>query len=152
MKNILVTGSNGQLGNEIRVLSGLYSDLNFIFTDVAELDICNLDAIEKFVESTDIYAIINCAAYTAVDKAESDVALCNKINCDAVANLGKVAEQKGAYIVHVSTDYVYSGVNHKPYVEIDPTAPVSVYGITKLAGEEALVDSCKNAAILRTSW
>ena len=75
MKNILVTGSNGQLGNEIRVLSGLYSDLNFIFTDVAELDICNLDAIEKFVESTDIYAIINCAAYTAVDKAESDVAL-----------------------------------------------------------------------------
>ncbi|MEG0994271.1 MAG: dTDP-4-dehydrorhamnose reductase [Bacteroidales bacterium] len=152
MKNILVTGSNGQLGNEIRVLSSNYPDLNFWFTDVAELDICDLDAIRDYVADKPLYAIINCAAYTAVDKAESDRELCEAINAQAPANLGVVATEKGAKMIQVSTDYVYSGTACKPYTESDPVAPVSVYGITKLEGEKRLLAVCENSVILRTSW
>ena len=152
MKNILVTGSNGQLGNEIRVLSNDYKDLNFIFTDVAELDICSYSAIEQFTKDMEIDFIINCAAYTAVDKAESDIALCNDINSNAVGNLGKLANKKGASVIHVSTDYVYSGSSFKPYNENDETSPVSVYGKTKLDGENQLFDNCHSSVVLRTSW
>lgn len=152
MKNILVTGSNGQLGNEIRVLSSNYPDLNFWFTDVAELDICNLDAIRDYVADQPLDAIINCAAYTAVDKAETDRELCEAINAQAPANLGILAAAKGAKMIQVSTDYVYSGTACKPYLESDPVAPVSVYGITKLEGEKRLLGVCDNSVVLRTSW
>ncbi|MEG1586017.1 MAG: dTDP-4-dehydrorhamnose reductase [Bacteroidales bacterium] len=152
MKNILVTGSNGQLGNEIRTLSTLYPDFNFWFTDVAELDICDREAIRVFLKDKNPDYIINCAAYTAVDKAESDTALCSKINTEAVANLAEAAFMKNARIIHVSTDYVYSGTGFRPYLETDPTAPVSVYGLTKLEGENALFDRCSESIVLRTSW
>lgn len=152
MKNILVTGSNGQLGNEIRVLSAQYPELNFLFTDVAELDICDEAAVSSYVSDNNVDTIINCAAYTAVDKAESDKELCRKINALAPGILGKVAAKVGARVVHVSTDYVYSGTACKPYVESDPTAPVSVYGITKREGEELLLAACTDSIVLRTSW
>lgn len=152
MKNILVTGSNGQLGSEIRVLSSQYPELNFWFTDVAELDICDVEAIRCYVADKPIDYMINCAAYTAVDKAESDCERCEAINAQAPANLGIVATEKGAKVIHVSTDYVYSGKACKPYTESDATAPVSMYGITKLEGENRLLAVCPESVIIRTSW
>lgn len=152
MKNILVTGSNGQLGNEIRILSKLYPELSFLFTDVAELDICDENAVQAFVADKQIDVIVNCAAYTAVDKAESDKDRCRSINALAPGILGKIAADMGARVIHVSTDYVYSGTSCTPYKESDATAPVSQYGITKLEGEELLLDACRETVILRTSW
>ncbi len=152
MKNILVTGSNGQLGNAIRELATQYPELNFYFTDVAELDICDPNAISDFLADKQLDYVVNCAAYTAVDKAETDLSLCDKLNNTAVGYLAKAAVEKGARMIHVSTDYVYSGSACKPYTEEDDTAPVSAYGITKLAGEESLFNHCKDAVVLRTSW
>lgn len=152
MKNILVTGSNGQLGSEIRELSIQYPNLKFWFTDVAELNICDLEAIRTFLTDKQIDFIVNCAAYTAVDKAESDVLNCSRINADAVSNLGEAASAIGARVIHISTDYVYTGTNCSPYCETDGTAPFSVYGITKLAGEKELFRQCPESLVLRTSW
>lgn len=152
MKNILVTGSNGQLGNEIRLMSAHYPSLNFWFTDVAELDICNQESIRDYLQDKQVDYIINCAAYTAVDKAEGDTAMCARINADAVSNLGEAAAVKGARVIHVSTDYVYSGTGCRPYVESDPTSPGSVYGITKLEGENVLFEQCPDSIVMRTSW
>lgn len=152
-KNILVTGANGQLGNEIRRIAPLHeNNFRFFFTDVAELDITNLEAVESFVESNKINYIINCAAYTAVDKAEDDVELCYKINKDAVANLGIAASNNNAKVIHVSTDYVYDGTATKPYVETDSVNPQSVYGKSKREGEIALMDACSNSVVIRTAW
>lgn len=139
----LITGSNGQLGTE---LSKLLPDA--ILTDVAELDITDLAAVTSFVKARNIDTIINCAAYTAVDKAEYDSELAYKINVTGPENLAKT----GCKIVHISTDYVFDGKGHKPYLPTDKTHPVSVYGTTKLAGENAVLANADVAVVIRTAW
>ena len=152
MKNILVTGAYGQLGNEVRILSANYPEYNFMFTDVDSLDITDKNELIDFVTGNDIRYIINCAAYTAVDKAEDDAELCEKINATAVKNLGLAAAEAGAGIIHVSTDYVFDGTSCHPYSEDMPTKPCSVYGKTKLKGEKNLLKICPNAIVIRTAW
>ena len=152
MKNVLITGANGQLGNEMRVLSEANKDYTYFFTDVAELDICNEQAVMDFVKANDINVIVNCAAYTAVDKAEENVELCTKLNADAVGYLAKAAEANGAEFVQISTDYVFDGTAHIPYQETEPTCPNSVYGSTKLAGEQNALTLCSRSMVIRTAW
>lgn len=146
--NILITGANGQLGNEMRILSVQHAQHTYFFTDVEELDITSRDAVIKFVKDNAIDVIVNCAAYTNVDKAESDEVLAHKINALAVENLGA----SGARVIHVSTDYVFSGEACVPYEETDEVAPRTAYGRTKLAGEELLQAVCPEAIIIRTAW
>lgn len=152
MKNILVTGANGQLGNEMRALSAEHKDFNYCFTDVAELDICDEQAVMTFVKDHHINVVVNCAAYTAVDKAEDNVELCTKLNSDAVGYLAKAAEANAAEFIQVSTDYVFNGTAHLPYKETDPTCPNSVYGVTKLGGEANALGYCSKAMVIRTAW
>ena len=152
MKNILITGANGQLGNEMRVLSAEYPEYSYFFTDVEELNICNEQAVMDYVEDHQIHVIVNCAAYTAVDKAEEDVELCTKLNADAVGYLAKAAEAFGAEFIQISTDYVFDGTAHIPYQETEPTCPNSVYGSTKLAGEQNALTLCTCSMVIRTAW
>ena len=152
MKNILITGANGQLGNEMRVLSAEYPEYAYFFTDVAELDICDEQAVMEFVQANDIHVIVNCAAYTAVDKAEENVELCTKLNADAVGYLAKAAEACGAEFIQISTDYVFDGTAHVPYRESASTCPNSVYGHTKLAGEQNALTRCSRSMVIRTAW
>ena len=149
---ILVTGSNGQLGNELRMLAPTYPGFTFIFTDVAELDITSEPDIETLVVEEKHAAIINCAAYTAVDKAEQEPNLAFLINATAVGNLARVASKNNALLVHISTDYVFDGKGHKPYFEDDPTNPVSLYAKSKHAGEQQVQSYANQAIIIRTSW
>ncbi|MDR0815434.1 MAG: dTDP-4-dehydrorhamnose reductase [Bacteroidales bacterium] len=151
MSHLLITGANGQLGNELRKLAPAYAHHRFFFTDVAELDITNPNAIEAFFADNRIDAVVNCAAYTAVDKAESDEATALLINSTAVQYLAQSCSKHQATLVHVSTDYVYDGQVCTPYSENHPTAPLSAYGRTKLAGEKAAL-SAEKAVILRTAW
>ncbi|BES63015.1 dTDP-4-dehydrorhamnose reductase [Dysgonomonas capnocytophagoides] len=152
-KNVLVTGANGQLGSELRRATADHNDiLNFIFTDVAELDITDIQAVDEFVKNNKIRYIINCAAYTAVDKAEDDTELCYKINKDAVRNLGIAAANNQAKVIHVSTDYVFDGTGSHPYTESDQVCPKSVYGKSKQEGESALLEACADSIIIRTAW
>lgn len=152
-KNILITGSNGQLGNCLRDLAAEYQDkYRFFYTDVEELDITNAAAIDRYVTDNHIHIIINAAAYTAVDKAEDDVDMAYKLNRDAVRNLAEVAHEHNCLLVHISTDYVFSGESSHPYKEDDTPAPKSVYGASKLAGEQAIEESGCRAIIIRTSW
>jgi len=152
MTNILITGSNGQLGSDIKELSSNY-EYNFFFTNRDTLDISNEIDIKNFIEKNSINAIINCAAYTAVDKAESDEVNADKINHLAVKYLAKISKEKNIQLIHVSTDYVFDGKNHKPYVETDTTNPNGVYGKTKLDGENAMISiNPLNSIIIRTSW
>ena len=155
--NVLITGSNGQLGSELKELvsnSKLeIQNHTFIFADSKLLDITDHQAVKKIIVDNDIKVIINCAAYTAVDKAETDIEIADKINHLAVANMAIVAKEHGIKLVHVSTDYVFDGQNYKPYIESDATNPQGVYGATKLAGEQAILDiSPKDSIIIRTSW
>ena len=150
--NILVTGCNGQLGNEIQLLEKDYGQHRFFNTDVAELDITNQLAVADFVGRNGIDGIINCAAYTAVDKAEDNKELCTTLNTVAPAYLAAAVEKRGGWIVQVSTDYVFNGKAHKPYVETDTPSPDSVYGSTKLAGELGVQKFCKRAMVIRTAW
>lgn len=152
MKNILVTGANGQLGNEVRLLAQLHPQFIFFFTDVDTLDICDKESVMAYMVSNKIDYVLNCAAYTAVDAAEDNSALCDRINRDAVANLGEAAARVGAKVIHVSTDYVFDGTSCKPYRENDQTCPVSAYGRSKLAGEEALLAVCADSVVIRTAW
>ena len=152
MKNILITGANGQLGNEMRVLSSEYPEYTYFFTDVQELDICDEQAVMDFVQKNEIDCIVNCAAYTAVDKAEENIELCDKLNHVASGYLAKAAAARGAALIQVSTDYVFDGTNHIPYRETEPTCPNSVYGRTKLAGEKEAVRLCERTMIIRTAW
>ena len=152
MKNILITGANGQLGNEMRVLSAEYPEYSYFFTDVEELNICNEQAVMDYVEDHQIHVIVNCAAYTAVDKAEEDVELCTKLNADAVGYLAKAAEANGAEFIQISTDYVFDGTAHIPYQETEPTCPNSVYGSTKLSGEQNALTLCTRSMVIRTAW
>ncbi|MEA2098875.1 MAG: dTDP-4-dehydrorhamnose reductase [Campylobacterota bacterium] len=152
MNNILVTGSNGQLGSEIKELSSKYSH-NFFFTNRENLDITNKNKILKFIDENSINSIINCAAYTAVDKAENDKSNANYINNIAVKSLAELAKEKDIKLIHISTDYVFDGTNFKPYNETDKTNPNGIYGSTKLNGEISLQTiNPKNSIIIRTSW
>ncbi len=152
MKNILITGANGQLGNEMRLLAEENKGYTYFFTDVAELDICNEKAVMDFVLNHQIDIIVNCAAYTAVDKAEDEKDLCDRLNHVAPGYLAKAAEARGGCLIQVSTDYVFDGTAHIPYKEDEPTCPNSVYGVTKLAGEQEAMKYCKNTMIVRTAW
>ena len=150
--NILITGCNGQLGNEIQLLEKQHPQHTYFNTDVAELDITNPKAIGQFVEENQIDGIVNCAAYTAVDKAESDADFCRKLNADAPGYLAEAIEQRGGWMIQISTDYVFDGTQHTPYREDDATCPNSVYGRTKLEGEENVTNRCHRSMVIRTAW
>jgi dTDP-4-dehydrorhamnose reductase len=153
MSNILIIGANGQLGSEFRVLSSKYTDYIFTFVDVEELDITDRNLVNSFFESNSFDVIINCAAYTAVDKAEQETELAERINVDAVRFLADVAKSKNIKLVHFSTDYVFDGTNHIPYKEDDKVNPKGVYGITKLKGEQEMLRiNPERSVIIRTSW
>lgn len=150
--NILVTGVNGQLGNEMRVVARNSAD-NYIFTDVAELDITDAAAVEKMVTDNDVKVIVNCAAYTNVDKAEDDREFAELLNARAVENLAQAIRRNDGLLVHVSTDYVFGGTkNNTPCREDEPANPTGVYGVTKLHGEQAIIASGCHHIIIRTAW
>lgn len=157
---ILVTGANGQLGNEMRLVSAGSAD-RYIFTDVVEmpgletviLDITDLDAVKTIVKDNDVKVIVNCAAYTNVDKAEDDVDFCALLNAKAPENLAVAAKEAGALLVHVSTDYVFGGDPYNtPCTEDQKGTPTGVYGLTKLQGEQAIQASGCDHVIIRTAW
>jgi dTDP-4-dehydrorhamnose reductase len=150
--NILVTGCNGQLGNEIQLLESQYPTHVFFNTDIDDLDITNKEAVEDYVNSHEIDGIINCAAYTAVDKAEDNEPLCQLLNAEAPAFLAYAVNQRGGWMIQISTDYVFDGTHHIPYVETDDTCPNSVYGRTKLVGEFNVQKLCDRHIIIRTAW
>lgn len=150
--NILVTGCNGQLGNEIQLLEREYPQHQWYNTDVQELDITDVNAIRQFVLEHQIDGIINCAAYTAVDKAEEQEELCTKLNAEAPAYLASAVGSRGGWMIQISTDYVFDGTSHVPYVEDDDTCPNSVYGRTKLVGELNVQKLCEKSMIIRTAW
>lgn len=153
MPKILVTGASGQVGSELQVLSKMYPQYDFIFADRNALDLGNLCVMQDFFESNRFDTIINCAAYTAVDKAESEPDLADTINHRFVSMLAKIAKIQRIALIHISTDYVFNGRNHRPYVENDPTDPQGVYGRTKRDGENAILSVApSNTVILRTSW
>ncbi len=149
--NILITGAGGQLGSELGALS-LGSQDRYILTDAAELDILDREAIRALVSREQIDVIINCAAYTQVDRAETDTDLCDKLNHRAPESLAIVAREAGALLIHVSTDYVFAGDGHRPYRESDEASPLGVYGLTKRAGELAILGTGCRHIIIRTSW
>ncbi len=152
MTNILVTGAKGQVGSELQALSSAYA-YNFYFTDKESLDITDVNRVDDFIQEQQIECIINAAAYTAVDKAEDDAKIADKINHLAVKNLAQIAKERGVKLIHISTDYVFDGKNYKPYQEDDATNPNGVYGATKLAGERAMQGiNPHNSVIIRTSW
>lgn len=149
---ILITGCNGQLGNEMQLLEKENPQHTYFNTDVAELDITDQAAIEKMVMDHDIDGIVNCAAYTAVDKAEDNQELCRKLNSLAPGYLAAAIEKRGGWMIQISTDYVFDGTNHTPYTEEAPTCPNSVYGVTKLEGEQAVQRNCPKSMVIRTAW
>lgn len=151
-KTILVTGSNGQLGSELKELVPLYPDFEFVFLTRDELPLSNIAAIEKTITTYNPQYVINCAAYTAVDKAETEREEAFKVNAEAVGELAKVCAEIGARFIHISTDYVFDGSQKLPLTENDPVAPINVYGESKLAGEEAALKNNREAIIIRTSW
>lgn len=150
--NILVTGANGQLGNEMQVLAKENLQHTYFFTDVQELDICDEQAVYAYVSEHKIDVIVNCAAYTAVDKAEDAAEFCDKLNNVAPGYLARAAQANGAAMIQVSTDYVFDGTAHIPYTEDQPTCPTSVYGSTKLTGEQNVMNYCEKAMVIRTAW
>ena len=150
--NILITGCTGQLGNEMQLLEKENPQHTYFNTDVAELDITDQAAIEKMVMDNQIDGIVNCAAYTAVDKAEDNQDLCHQLNTIAPGYLAAAVEKRGGWMIQISTDYVFDGTNHTPYTENEPTCPNSVYGVTKLEGEQAAQKACQKTMIIRTAW
>lgn len=150
---ILVTGSNGQMGNEIQALSAAFNRFDYIFVDVEELDITNETAVRTFFEKKPVQYCINCAAYTAVDKAETESNIAWKVNSTGAAILARVCAASGANLIHISTDYVYHGNQNVPFVETDVTNPQGVYAKTKLEGDDAaLKNHSGGAMVIRTSW
>lgn len=152
MKSVLVTGGNGQLGSELKDLAGRYPAFSFTFIDIGDLDLLNQDATRKFVVDGKFSYIINCAAYTAVDKAEQERDLCQRVNADAVKHLATLALQTHARLIHISTDYVFNGEFNQPIDESVIPGPVSVYGATKLEGEKNVMEVLSDAYIIRTAW
>ncbi|MDA8957069.1 dTDP-4-dehydrorhamnose reductase [bacterium] len=150
--NILVTGSNGQLGSEIKDLAANYPSFTFFFMDLPALDICNSSELDVFFKDKNINAVINCAAYTAVDKAEQDVDIVEKVNSEGVLNLVNAVQKVQGKLIHISTDYVFDGNSFLPYQELDEVNPIGVYGETKRAGELAVINSDIDGIVIRTSW
>ena len=152
-KNVLVTGASGQLGNELKKFSEQVSlPFRFLFTDVDTLDITNLDQVDAFVAHHAVQYIINCAGYTAVDKAEAEPELAYAVNATAVENLSLVVRERGARLIHISTDFVFDGNSNTPYTEEMMPRPLSVYGASKRKGEELLQAVGGDAMVIRTSW
>ena len=149
---ILITGCNGQLGNEMQLMEKDNPQHTYFNTDVAELDITSKEAIEAFVSENQIDGIVTCAAYTAVDKAEDNQELCHLLNAVAPGYLAEAIAKRGGWMIQISTDYVFDGTNHTPYVETDPVCPNSVYGSTKLDGEKVVMAACEQSMIIRTAW
>ena len=152
MFNILVTGSNGQLGSSLREIAGSFPQYHFHFTDIDELDITDAQAVKKMVKEHDIRCIMNAAAYNAVDRAESEPQVANLLNAEAVGNLALAAAQADALFIHVSTDYVFDGTSHQPISEDQVPKPISVYARSKYAGEQQALSLNKKTAVVRTSW
>ena len=152
MKKILVTGANGQLGSEIKMLAPNYPHFNFIFTDIDDFPLDQLAVIQTNFNKLQPDIVINCAAYTAVDKAEQDTVLADAINHLAIATLANLCNESGAKLIHISTDYVFDGTSPIAYTEEDKPNPKSVYGLTKLAGETACLKNCPESIIIRTAW
>ncbi len=151
-KTILVAGANGQLGREMRTVLDSDQFVTAIYTDVDELDITNAQAIDNCLTSNKVDYIVNCAAFTAVDAAESNVELCTRLNVEAPTLLAQAAHKHGARLIHISTDYVFDGTGCRPYREDDPVCPASVYGRTKLDGERHVIDVAPESIIVRTAW
>jgi dTDP-4-dehydrorhamnose reductase len=149
---VLITGSNGQLGSEIKELATNYKKLDLIFKDLPELDICNIEALKTFILDHNINVVINCAAYTAVDKAEQDAEIAEEVNSKGVSNLVNALEKVNGKLIHISTDYVFDGNQYTPYRESDSVSPIGVYGETKREGELAVINSTLDAIVIRTSW
>ena len=150
--NILITGCNGQLGNEMQLLEKEDAANNYFNTDVAELDITNVEAIEQFLAANNIDGIVNCAAYTAVDKAEANEEFCTLLNAEAPGYLAHAIGKRGGWMIQISTDYVFDGTQHLPYQEDEDTCPNSVYGRTKLVGEFNVLKLCQQSMVIRTAW
>jgi len=150
--NILITGCNGQLGNEMQLLEESHPQHTYFNTDVQELDITDQKAIETFIENHQIDGVVNCAAYTAVDKAEDNEELCTRLNAEAPAYLAAAIGKRGGWMIQISTDYVFDGTQYTPYTEEADTCPNSVYGKTKLVGEFNVQKFCEQSMIIRTAW
>ncbi len=152
MKKILVTGATGQVGSELKVLAPHYSQLDWVFADRSVLDLSNLKVISQVLDEIQPQIIINCAAYTAVDKAETETELADILNHQAVAVLAQWSHSNGCQFLHISTDYVFDGNSSAPLNEEAATGPINVYGQTKWAGEQACLRENPNAIVIRTSW
>ena len=149
---VLITGSNGQLGSEIKELASDYENLECVFKDLPELDICDAEVLNTFIIDQHINAVINCAGYTAVDKAEEEALIAQKVNSEGVLNLANALKKVDGKLIHISTDYVFDGNHSQPYKESDPVSPIGVYGQTKRAGELAVLNGSIDAIVIRTSW
>ena len=149
---ILITGCNGQLGNELQLLEKEHEGHTYYNTDVSELDITDPEAVECFVHDNRIDGVVNCAAYTAVDKAEDNDELCSRLNAEAPANLARAINRQGGWMIQISTDYVFNGQHYLPYTEDEDTCPASVYGRTKLVGELNVLKFCQKSMVIRTAW
>ena len=149
---VLITGSKGQLGSEIKELASDYENLECVFKDLPELDICDAETLNTFITDKHINAVINCAGYTAVDKAEEEALIAQKVNSEGVLNLVNALKKVDGKLIHISTDYVFDGNHSQPYKEPDPVSPIGVYGQTKRAGELAVLNSSIDAIVIRTSW
>lgn len=152
MKKILVTGANGQLGNSLRLELASDPELEVVYTDVDELDITNREAVQRFISDGKFDIIINCAAYTAVDKAEANELAAARLNTQAIGYIAETAARHKVKVIHISTDYVFSGEHYRPYRENDEPFPQTIYGRTKLEGEAVLTSFCPEAIIIRTAW
>jgi dTDP-4-dehydrorhamnose reductase len=152
MKNILITGANGQLGQAIKKVAAGFTAFNFVYTDYTELDITNADAVSAFFAANEIHGCVNCAAYTAVDKAESEEELSFKLNFEAALILADACQQNNAQLIQISTDYVFDGKSNRPYTEEDEANPDSIYGSSKLRGEAAALGSNPDTIVIRTAW
>lgn len=149
---ILVTGCNGQLGREMQAVLERHHPATTLYTDIDTLDLCDAEGVDRFIVDNGITHVINCAAYTAVDRAETDSFNCARANVDAVTNLARAAARHGVKIIHISTDYVFDGKSYIPYKEESSVNPQSIYGVTKRKGESVLLSLCPDAVIIRTAW
>jgi dTDP-4-dehydrorhamnose reductase len=152
MKKIIILGANGQLGNEFRQLEKDFPSFKFFFYDVAEMDIMQKDLVDRGISEVKPDFVVNCAAYTAVDKAETDKELAYAINSDAIKNIAAACVANSVKLIHISTDYVFDGEASEPYTEDSPVNPSSIYGLSKLEGEKGALHTAENAIVIRTAW
>ena len=150
--NILTTGANGQLGKSIQKLAPSYPNYNFTFTDFEELDITNFEQLKKFLSAHQFDVLINCAAYTAVDKAEEDIEKAELLNVTATEHLARLTKEFNIYLIHISTDFIFDGRKDLPYTEDEMPNPLSIYGKTKADGKNKIIKNAGNSSIIRTSW